>query len=393
MKIKNGLIMKFLHTSDLHIGKKLDGKSRIDEQAQVLSEIVGICEAEKVDVVLLAGDVFDTFIPSAEAEELFFEFASSLSASKRAVIAVSGNHDDADRLLASRVIAMKQGIFLCGGDNDFPNCSIGDIKITACGKNYIVVERKEEKVFIATVGYFSEAPVGEVVDKEKSYDERVKDIFEKTLSNNGENYPAILLTHLFMVGGTTTEGERPIDLGGARVIKPSTVPTQFVYTALGHLHRRQVALKDRNIIYSGSPLQYSYDEAGTQKSVTVFEISGGEVKNLKEIPLTKGKKLAAISVVGVENAEEKLAGYEDYHICLTVFSDKPIAATETKAIMENHPEITQFRLSLTSSSGSAIKGRREMNDEELFKAFIKARYGEEPDDELMTAYREIMSEE
>ena len=112
--------MKFLHTSDLHIGKKLDGSfSRLIEQEKVLWEIADIAKAEKVDIILIAGDIFDTYVPSSDAENLFFEFANYLSDLGITAVCISGNHDDADRLTAAKALAAKRGVYLCGGNNDF----------------------------------------------------------------------------------------------------------------------------------------------------------------------------------------------------------------------------------------------------------------------------------
>jgi exonuclease SbcD len=111
--------MKFLHTSDLHIGKKLDGILRLDEQKAVLNEILAISLQEKVDVVLIAGDVYDTFIPSSDAENLFFEMVDLFSQNGIIVVCISGNHDDEDRLIASKLLASRRGIYLCGENNDF----------------------------------------------------------------------------------------------------------------------------------------------------------------------------------------------------------------------------------------------------------------------------------
>ena len=107
--------MKLLHTSDWHLGKRLYGKSRIDEQREVLAEIAEIAARENIDVLLLAGDVFDTFVPVAEAEELFYETLTALA--KTCVpIAIAGNHDDAERLTAPRDLARVSGVILAGDD-------------------------------------------------------------------------------------------------------------------------------------------------------------------------------------------------------------------------------------------------------------------------------------
>ena len=145
--------MKFLHTSDLHIGKKLDGVSRIAEQSIILDEITQLAISNEVDVVLIAGDVYDTFVPSSDAENLFFSFIDGLTSKQILVLTVSGNHDDDDRLTASKTLASKRGAFLCGKDNAFPLGRYGKINLIETGKNYLVLEKEREECFIATVPY------------------------------------------------------------------------------------------------------------------------------------------------------------------------------------------------------------------------------------------------
>ncbi|MBE5742175.1 MAG: exonuclease subunit SbcD [Clostridiales bacterium] len=386
--------MKFLHTSDLHIGKKLDGFSRLDEQSEVLTEISNIAQSENVDAVLIAGDVFDTFMPSSNAENLFFEFLDLLTQKGIVTVAIAGNHDDEDRLTASKALASRRGAFLCGADNNFNLGRYGKLDLIETGNNYIVFKGDNETCFIATVPYFGEAPKGYEIDKEKTYGEKVGDLLEEIFSRKKEEYTAILLSHLFMLGGQTTEGERSIDLGGAKVVSPNAIPKCVKYTALGHLHKRQSASKSGNVIYSGAPLQYSYDEVGNEKSVTVFSVINGEIKDLKTVSLNSGRKLCKLSVSGIESADVILSKYPDNFIDFTIFSDRPLAVEETAKLKEKYPYITKLKLELLSNNdGDRITGRKHLSDKELFVEFIKEKYGKEPDEELMSAYLEIIAEE
>ena len=386
--------MKFLHTSDLHIGKKLDSILRLDEQEQVLSEICEIAVSEKVDIVLIAGDVFDTFLPSAEAENLFFEFIDDLSQKGRCVVAVSGNHDDGSRLSASKTLSSRRGVFLCNGDNSFKFGKYGSVNLIGVDKNYLVFEKDGEQVFIATVPYFGEAPIGFTVDKETSYSERVESILKQIFENKKEGQTGILVTHLFMLGGQTTDGERNIDLGGVKVVSPAAIPDCCKYTALGHLHKRQIASQSKNVLYSGSPLQYSYDEVGNEKSVTIFETKNGEVDGVAAVPLKKGKKLVRQTVDGVDSLDVKLSKYADNFVDLTILSDRPLTLEESAKIKEEFPFVTKLRLEFSSSiDGDRITGRKHLSDKELFVEFYKTKYGSEPDEELLSCYLEIISEE
>ena len=386
--------MRFLHTSDLHIGKKLDGISRLAEQKEVLNEIIDIAVGQNVDIVLVAGDVFDTFIPSSDAENLFFEFLDGLSNKGKTVVCISGNHDDNDRLVASKTLAQKRGIYLCGGDNEFTLRDFNGISLVGVGKNHLVFSNGESKVFIATVPYFGEAPIGFEIDKDETFGDRVSRILNAIFQNKRDDEDGILLTHLFMLGGSKSEGERDIDLGGIKVISPSAIPQNCIYSALGHLHKKQIISKDKNAIYSGSPIQYAYDEVGNNKSVVIFDIKDHKIENLSEIEIKYGKKLAKISCVGIESADIVLSQNGELYIDLTIISDRPLTFEETAELKSRYPNITKIRLELSSSEEvGGIVGRKNMTEKELFVEFYKRKYGSCPDEELMSAYLEIMSEE
>ena len=386
--------MKILHTSDLHIGKKLDGILRLDEQKLVLNEILAIAIKEKVNIILIAGDVYDTFIPSSDAENLFFDTVDLFSQNGITVVCISGNHDDEDRLSAAKLLAQRRGVYLCGCENNFEKKEFGNVKLINSGTNFVTFSDGKEKVFIATVPYFGEAPIGYEIEKEQSFNDRVNDILTKIFLNKNLDETGVLLTHLFVLGGSRSEGERDIDLGGVKVISPNSIPNVSQYTALGHLHKRQVISKERNVIYSGSPLQYSYDEVGCDKSVTIFEILGNKVENIREVVLKSGKKLAKISCLGIENAGEILQKHSDNFVDLTIVSDRPLTFEETAELKSKHPNITKIKLELSGNVDvGAVSGRKNLSEKELFIEFYKCKYGNQPDEDVLNAYLEIMAEE
>lgn len=386
--------MKILHTSDLHIGKKLDGVCRLSEQKLVLDEIVDIAKDNEVDVAIIAGDVFDTYIPSSDAENLFFETMDKFSEIGVTVVCVSGNHDDADRLTASKSLASKRAIYLCGGKNDFQPSDKGRAKLIDCGDDYLVLKTDGKEVFFATIPYFGEAPIGHVVDKEKGFDERVSEILSEVFSHKKENQDGVLVTHLFMLGGDRSEGERCIDLGGIKVLPPSAIPQNCLYTALGHLHKRQVVSSSKNVIYSGSPLQYAYDEVGIVKSVTIFEVGDGSVKNLQIVPLQNGRKLAKITCESIDLVDVKLSKFADKFVDLTIFTDRPMTLDERASIKEKYPFVTSLKVDMFSKNeGEKRVERRSLSESELFVDFYTRKFGNPPDEELMRAYLEIMAKE
>ena len=276
--------MRILHTSDWHIGKRLNGRDRLCEQRAVLDEIVEICDREGVELVLVAGDVFDTFLPSAEAEDLFYGSVKKMAGKDRCVLVISGNHDDNVRLTAATALSEEQGIYIYGNAEHTPKlCSGRALAAVEAGAHHMVFRNGAgDAVFVNVLPYPNEARFKEdKIEGETFYDKMHRWILAGEESNT-QKFPSVFLSHLFIAGGKVSEGEREIDLGGARAVPLELLPGSC-YTALGHLHKRQHF--KNNVYYSGSILQYAFDEAGAKKSVIVFDLNEEGAQNIREIPL------------------------------------------------------------------------------------------------------------
>ncbi|MBP5307508.1 MAG: exonuclease subunit SbcD [Clostridia bacterium] len=386
--------MKILHTSDWHIGKKTENYDRLPEQAEVLDEICDIADRENVELVLVAGDDFDTFVPSSEAEELFYEKIVKL-ASGRAVIVISGNHDDATRLCASAPLAVKQGVYFAGNVNTDDNASAkksgGGVELTGSGEGYVTVSNVSgEEIYVGMLPYPSEARFREKNSGE-THAQKIAGWMKKCFAGNVKNLPAVFVSHLFTVGGLTSDGEREISLGGAKAVDKASFP-ETLYTALGHLHKRQVIDKEKNVIYSGSVLQYAFDEVNVEKSVTVFEIKKGAVTDLHVVPLTRGKRLARLSATSVQQAAQLLKNYENYLVELTLKLKSPINREENAYLHTEFPNVISLKLELPVGVERGVKGRKEMNDETLFNEYYKKQYGDEPEKELTRLFLSLLTE-
>lgn len=382
--------MKILHTSDWHIGKKLNGKSRIAEQREVLFELKDICDAEKVDLVLVAGDIFDTFTPSSEAEELFFDIIEAIATPDRALIIISGNHDDWRRLAASALLASKSNVYIFGGERA-PACGKGSVFVESAGKYHCVVKNASERLYVGVLPYPGEQRFGEKKD-EQTFDEKMQEWINACFAENTENLPQILLSHLFMLGGIGTDGERQIELGGTRIVGKELIPENCIYTALGHLHKRQIIDLERHILYSGSLLQYSFDEAGYEKSVTIFQVQDGKVSECKKIPFAKGKKLARLTAVGIENGKQLCLDNEDKLIQLTLHIKDVLTETQSKELMA-FPNLIELKLVRTGQERDLDGAdRRMLNDKQAFTEYYKYRYGNDIPDDLLEEFMKLMQE-
>lgn len=381
--------MKILHTSDWHIGKRLADRERLPEQDAVLLEIGAICEREGVDLLIVAGDIFDTYVPSAEAEELFYRRIKEM-AQGRTVVLISGNHDDGLRLCAAAPFALEHGVYLFGNKPTIaPIGKRGGTGVVEAGENYIVVENaKGERVYLNLLPYPNEARLKEEKTDE-SYAEKTARWIGRGEAGYRGDMPHILVAHVFVVGGSVSESERDIDLGGARAVPLSSLP-EHGYVALGHLHKRQRVGK--NGYYSGSILQYSFDEANTQKSVMLLETKGNDIETLREIPLTAGKKLVRLECNGVEEALSLLPRYEDCYIELTIHLDAPLTSAQTQALRECNAGLVNLIARVGAEERANVPLRSMLKADELFSLYYKSQFAAEPPSELLTAFLALVKE-
>ena len=360
-------------------------RERLPEQIEALDEIARICEEEGVSLVLIAGDVFDTYLPSAEAEEVFFRAVKKLAGDDRAVVIVSGNHDDGVRLSASAPLAEEQGVYIFGGlPRRFKTGGGRPVRAVETGENWLVIEdRKGEKVYINALPYPNEARLKEE-KTEESYSEKMRRWILRGEEGYRRDMPRILLSHLFVAGGKVSESERDIDLGGARAVPVSVFPEEG-YTALGHLHRKQ---RIGNARYSGSILQYSFDEANTEKCVLLLETSGKNFSE-REIPLRSGKKLVRLECERFSKALELLPKYKNHFIELTLLLKEPLTTKETQSLREASEGLVSLITKVQEGEVAPVQSRVAMSSKELFTEYYRSLFGEEPKEELLGAFLEL----
>lgn len=262
--------MKILHTSDLHIGKRVNEYSLLEEQKFILNQIVEMVGREQLDAVILAGDIYDKSIPSAEAVALFDEFLAQLAQYKKNIFIISGNHDSAERIaFASRIMEASK-VYLSPVYN-------GSIKP-------IVLSDGTTEVAFHLLPYIKPSLVQHYAKEGveiKNYDEAMRYVISKMDINKKRRN--VLITHQFITDAERTESE-DIMVGGLDNIDTSAFDG-FDYVALGHLHRPQYCGRE-TVRYSGSPLKYSFSEVNDKKSVTLIEINGSEPAKVTTLPLT-----------------------------------------------------------------------------------------------------------
>ncbi len=405
--------MKLLHTSDWHLGKRLDDFSRMEEQQSVLLEICELAEREQVDAVLVAGDLFDTFNPPTEAVDLFYKSLKRLSNNgRRPVIAIAGNHDSPDRIESPDPLARECGIIFAG----YPNSNVAPfelesgLKVLQSSEGFLELRLPESEIPLRLLltPYANEYRLKTCLGLENSEEElrtvlqqKWQQLADQFCDENGVN---VLVSHLFVVRKGEKLPEEPVDekpilpVGGAQAIFTENIPGQVQYTALGHLHRmHRVDSNPCPVYYSGSPLSYSFSEANQKKYVLLADVEPAGTAAVREVELTRGKKLWRKRAEGLEDALQWLVENQDCLVELTLVTDTFLTALERRQLSAAHsgivaiiPEVIHAE-DLVGTNQKKIDLTRSM--EELFCDYFKHEKGQEPNNELMNLFTEILAED
>ena len=386
--------MKLLHIADLHLGRFLDGRPRWDEQEAVLDEIVAIARREEVDLVLAAGDVFDSFIPPARAEELFYDFAARLLDCGCVFIAIAGNHDQPQRMAAAAPLAQRQGLYLLGLPGEEP------VTVTC---------RDGRKAVVAALPYVSEARAQELFSADLSDEEGTSLAYRDCLAQKlralsaafSEDTANIVLAHLFVNGGFSSDSERPLSaqVGGSFGVDAAVFPEDCDYIALGHLHRPQSISAACPCRYAGSPLAYSFSEADQQKSVTLVEISwqeGEKEVSWQVLPLNSGRPLSRWHCDSYADAMDRASdpAQREMWVQLTVELTRPMSGEELDALYAAHP----YLIAVNPIYPDIQREQRQAEESasltvlERFAAFARDNEGVEPDEELLSAFTSLLQD-
>ncbi len=311
--------MKFIHLSDLHLGKRVNEYSMLEDQESILKEIIHIIDAEKPDGVMIAGDVYDKSVPSAEAVQLFDNFLVQLAKRKLEVFVISGNHDSPERM------AFGSRIMDAGGIHISPAYQ-GELVSYSMRDEYGTVD-------VYLMPFIKPVQVRRFCEDEiTSYTDAVRFVISK-LNINAENRN-VLVTHQFVTGSVRSESEE-ISVGGSDQVD-ADVFEPFDYVALGHLHSPQNCGSER-IRYCGTPLKYSFSEARDHKSVTVVELAEKGTVSYRTIDLIPQHDLVELrgsyAELTLKSFYEGTTWQEDYtHITLTDEEDIPDAIGKLRVV-------------------------------------------------------------
>jgi exonuclease SbcD len=391
--------VKFLHTSDWHIGRAIRGQSRQAEQEKALQQVLTHAKEQAVDCVLLAGDIFDTSAPSPEAETLVYSFFGELSGAGIPAVIIAGNHDHPRRLEAISPLLSSLGIQARGHARGPDDGAIVDVQ-SRDGK---------ELARIATLPWLNERDIVDFAQLQQEmgapliqYAERVQLALDALTSRFTPDTINVAMAHLLaddaMVG--PGGGERELHMAmGIYGVRRAALPAAAQYTALGHVHRPQEIACASKAAYSGSLLQLDFGEREQEKSVNIVEIHARQPAKISTLPITAGRRLTDIGSLEHGVTLPELAQFRDANddSWFRVYVDLDMPVANLPQLVRNelpsavHVERARGHVE-ASEDGDATE---RLGPVEMFQKFYESNLGrgKTPTDDTLALFRRLLTEE
>jgi exonuclease SbcD len=332
--------MRFLHTSDWHVGKVLKGQSRLDEQRAVLGEIVQIAHDHEVDAVLIAGDLYESPAPTADAQQLVVQALLALRSTGAEVVAIAGNHDHAATFDAYRPLMARAGITLVGNVRGADDGGVVSFAARSTGEPVAVsvLPFLSQRYAVRAAELVTQTPA----DNSASYDQLVRDLLAALTAQFHDDTVNVVMAHLTVAGGTLGGGERPAQSIFEYWVPTSAFPSDAHYVALGHLHRRQSLPAPCPVHYCGSPIAVDFGEQDNTPVVLVVEaVVGAPARVAAQVPITSAKRLRTVRGTVDELAEAAYSVAEDY---LRVLVREPARAGLREDVQTLLPNALEVRI-------------------------------------------------
>lgn len=372
--------MKLIHLSDLHLGKRLNEFSLLEDQSYILDRILEVIDTEGPDGVLIAGDIYDRPVPSAEAVALLDDFLAALTARELPVLLISGNHDSPERLAFGGRVMEKSRVYLS---------PVYHGTVTP-----VTLEDAYGPVDIFLLPFVKPAHVRRFYGDEaiESYTDAVASAIAHMPVDSARRN--VLVTHQFVSGAERCESEE-CSVGGTDNVD-LRVFQGFDYVALGHLHGPQNVGDDR-VRYCGTPLKYSFSEVGHTKSVTVVELGKKGERTVRTVPLTPKRDLVELRGSYDELTARSYYGTLDtdayYRVILTDEDDIPEAMGRLRAVYPNVMEL-KYDNRRTRGGGTAVAAQEalRLSPMELFSAFYQQQNNSELSEPQLAYLADVMEE-
>jgi exonuclease SbcD len=361
--------MRILHTSDWHVGKVLKGRTRHEEHIKVLGQVVEIARAERPDLVIIAGDLYDTAAPSPDAVRVVTRALSALRQTGASVVAIGGNHDNGQALDALRPWAEAAGITLRGSVRDKPDDLILT-GTTAGGERW----RLAALPFLSQRYAIRAVEMYELTAAEASqtYADHIARLIARLAEDFNEPGVVNLLTaHLTVVGASTGGGEREAHTVMGYAVPATVFPPGTHYAALGHLHRSQSVIGPCPVRYSGSPLAVDFGEEENISSVAIVDVSADKAAKVRDVPVTSAKTLRT-----VRGSLDQLATVNLPDAWLRVFVRETPRVGLREDVQELLPNALEVRIDpdmVPDRAGERMAQRAGRSPRQLFGDYLDSR--------------------
>jgi DNA repair protein SbcD/Mre11 len=380
--------VRILHTADWHVGKRLGRIDRSEETEKVLEQVVEVARDSEVDLIIVAGDLFDRGVPPFVSLRLVLEYLVALAATGARVVAVPGNHDSVDLFDVLQPHLEHSGVTLVhkpkrpqdGGVVTVPSRDGSETARVACFPF----------LHEAHVIEFLEAPE----DRYKSYADRVRDIcrvYSAYLEKNpAKNAVDVLVGHFMIHGAVPSGSERELHIGEAYMASQDAVPHTFHYAALGHIHKAQPAPGAEDYArYSGSLMQLDFGEAGQEKSVAVVEVTASGRRHVDEIPITAGRELKRVRGT-LQELKERESDLARAILAVDVITDGPAPGIADE-VREIFPDALYVKADYPRAEAESLD-REGMTLSDLYEAYVVKQYGSPASSDLKNAFKELSDE-
>ena len=381
--------MRFIHLSDLHIGKRVNEFSMLEDQEYILKEILGIIDDEQPDGVIIAGDVYDKSVPSEEAVKLLDSFLTSLAKRKLQVYIISGNHDSAAKLAFASSLIDLSGIHISPVYDSAQIATMGDELV----RPYKLEDGKGQVANIYMLPFVKPAMVRAVFPDEADDIKDYTDACHVAVEHMDvdEKVTNILVAHQFVTGAVRSESEE--NVGGLDNVDVSVFDS-FDYVALGHIHGPQKVGRE-TVRYCGTPLKYSLSEANHTKSVTVVDIPENKKIEIRTVPLVPMHELREVKGTFDELMDRRNyegTAVDDYlYVVLTDEDDVPDALGKLRTVYPNVMKLgydnTRTRVTQTIDDGAVLEGKKPID---LFGELYEKQNNKEMSDEQRSFVQDII---
>jgi DNA repair protein SbcD/Mre11 len=370
--------VRLLHTADWHLGRLFHGTHLTDDQAHLLAQFIDLVADQRPDAILISGDIYDRSVPPVEAVELLNETLCQIIVDYDIpILVIAGNHDNPARLEFLSKLLSRQGLYLFG-------------TLASCDEPVALEDEH------GTVTFFS-APYCEPVEVRDHLGDDSVQCFDSAMGSLVGTYRingrSVLLAHAFVSGGSVTESERPLNVGGAETVSVSHFDP-FSYVALGHLHQPQ-AFNNSRVRYSGSLMKYSFSEANQRKSVSMVEIDATGGVRIEELTLTPRRDLRVIS--GYLN--DLLQNPDDFgprndYLMANLLDEGAVydAMGRLREVFPNLMHLERSNLFTDDAGRRSVSDIAGKDDLELFNDFMQAMTGKEMSAEQSRSFLSVVDE-